>query len=317
MMKNRIKNLIISLNIFITKLFHSALSIFIVILFSKFSSRGKIKKNRNCCFILGNGPSLRNDFDSLCLQRHKYDIFCINDFPFRREFEEIKPDFYSCIDPFYWENKNVDQECNLEGLKIINEIVIKASWPIALIIPFEMKNLVKISKIQSNELVTVIYFNRVFITGFRRFTYLLFKSGLAMPHAQNILNSVLFAAINMRYRNIFISGADHSWHEEIVLGKDNIVYLKQIHFYDQKELVDLQPAYKNNVYINGSYQPFMIHEIFEAWAKCFKTYHILDDYAKFRNSNIFNVSNKTFIDAFKRIEFQQINNLPEYAQSPE
>ena len=109
--------------------------------------------------------------------------------------------------------------------------------------------------------------------------------------------AAIFLAINLGYARIYLHGADHSWHEDLVLNEENIVCIKDRHFYDKGE-VALTPWRIGDK--NGT--TWKMHEILMALSKKFQGYHVLAEYASYRKAKIYNASKKTYIDAFERCQ---------------
>ena len=120
-----------------------------------------------------------------------------------------------------------------------------------------------------------------------------------MPTAYNVLVAALFLAINAGYENIYFLGADHSWHQNIVVKNDNLLYIKDSHFYDLKTNYKLFDKGKAG-------ELFKVHEVFLGWGRLFEVYILLNEYAQSRGVSIINVSLESFIDAFQRISISDI-----------
>ena len=119
-----------------------------------------------------------------------------------------------------------------------------------------------------------------------------------MPQSQNVLVASIFLAMNIEFKKIIIAGADHTWHQNLHLDEQNILYIKDIHFYNNEEKINYRP-FNKGLHIN---ETFKIHEIFALWAKAFYGYIALEDYAKYKSCKIYNASEVTFIDAFERLK---------------
>jgi hypothetical protein len=117
-----------------------------------------------------------------------------------------------------------------------------------------------------------------------------------MPQSQNVMVASIFLSLNIGFKNTYIVGADHSWHQTLHLDDTNILCIKDTHFYEDEEKVKYRPFNK------GTHlkETFKLHEIFTAWAKVFYGYIALEEYSKYKNCKIYNASEVTFIDAFER-----------------
>lgn len=243
------------------------------------------------CVVLGNGPSLSDVLDKNQELFSGRDVFCVNEFALTDYYQDIKPIHYVLADPNYW-NKNISKRTQERKLQLFSCIESNTDWKMTLYVPYRAKHVME-SKF-NNPNISVCYINSNPIDGYkivRNFTY---KFNIGMPPALNVLIAAIFCAINTKYKNVYILGADHSWHEEIMVGKDNVLYVKQKHFY--KEDLTLTPIYKGN-----SGDVFRIHEVFLGWSNVFYSYVLLDSYAKSVGCKIYNLTKKSYIDSFERL----------------
>jgi hypothetical protein len=123
----------------------------------------------------------------------------------------------------------------------------------------------------------------------------LYKYQIGIPHAQNVLVAAIYLGIEIGFKKIYLMGADHSWHEELIVSKDNIVCFKPKRFSDKEE-ASLVPFLMHD----KSTRAAKMHEIFDAFTKVFVGYHNLEEYSQYRDVKILNASKKTYIDAFER-----------------
>ena len=117
-----------------------------------------------------------------------------------------------------------------------------------------------------------------------------------MPRCSNVLCGCLFLAVNMGYKKIYLFGADHSWHEEWKMTDDNVLLGRTPHFDDTAD------AYKKHQMYDSieMKDPLKIHSLFWWGYKAFYDYHVINEYSTVKNATIFNASEKSYIDAFKR-----------------
>ena len=158
-------------------------------------------------------------------------------------------------------------------------------WNLFLILPELNKN------------IKICYVNTTWIDmgcsrGLKDFLY---SKNLASPRVQTVLTSAIFLAMNMGYKKIFLTGADHSWHEKMVLGQDNVLYVKVEHFYAEENL-PLRPFFSNP----EETEVFKTHELFYALSLIFESHHEVAQYAQYVKAKVFNTSKKTYIDAYER-----------------
>jgi hypothetical protein len=107
-------------------------------------------------------------------------------------------------------------------------------------------------------------------------------------------------ALNLKYKKIYLLGADHSWHESIYVGDDNILYLKNKRFNDDGAK-KLSPFYGD---IKET-KPYKMGNLLRDLSRMFSAYMELEEYAKSLKAKIYNASAKTYIDAFERYKIKK------------
>ncbi len=249
-----------------------------------------IKQN---CAILGNGPSLSDSLENnLDFIKNECDILCVNNFLQSEYFRILKPGNYILLDGYYFifdskKYNRPDVAGTFERFKTID-------WPINMYLPVYARNSYLVNTVlKNNTCIKVYYFNHIVVEGYNWFKFPIFKRGLGMPQCQNILGASLFVSINRMYKNIYLFGADHSWHENFVVSDTNIMMMSDGHFYDK------------DAKINSAYSPrtdMNVTSFFLALYKTFRSYSILNEYAKYRSVKVYNASAKTYIDAFEKIK---------------
>jgi hypothetical protein len=279
-----------------TLFFQSIFTIVKVIILSKYYVRLPKVEQEQECVILGNGPCLTKDLDScrdFILKRKK---LCVNLFAFSKEYEPVKPEYYVLAAPEFW-MKNPIELHEIQRTKLAQSICEKTEWNMTLLIPFEAKHSKFESTIKANTKIKVIYFNSTPVEGLYFFSKFLFKMNLGMPRPHNVLIPTIFLSMNLGFKNIFIFGADHSWHEEIKVDQSNNVTLNHQHFFDSNET-------RFAMYKLGG-QEYHIHDIFRKLHFAFKGYFVLENYAGYLGAKIKNASSKSYIDAFEKIDLSK------------
>lgn len=258
-----------------------------------------IPSEKQDIIILGNGPSLRENFKNNMETLKERDTFAVNKFCLTPEFSCVKPKFYLLIDPAFYTNRNTSSKfINLQ--KQISEALIqKVDWDMTLFIPAgtDMKDDWTDLSIQ-NKNIKIIYINSNDAIGFRSIVFKLYKYNLAMPAAQNVLVGAIFLSLNMGYRNIYLLGADHSWTEDLRVNSKNQLYIYNKHYYGQEHTIFYKGIEQKEIW--------KMHEILFAWSRTFMSYFILRDYAKKVNAHIYNLTEDSYIDAFQKAKFEEI-----------
>lgn len=283
-----LENIYKQLSFFFSNLLNTLLSIIKIILQSG-NPQSLPQSQQKSCIILGNGPSLGQSLNQDRNKIQTHTLFCVNSFALTTDYESLKPSYYVMHDPGLWLS---DSELSISIFKAIQQ---KTTWPIIIYIPRKAKNSVYLQNLQSDN-IKIIFYNYTVFKGFDSFARFFYKKNLAMPQSQNVLVACLFLAINMNFKEIFILGADHTWHENLAVNNENVLCIKDIHYYDTEKEVKLRPFYKG-LHLK---ETFKVYEIFEAWAKVFKGYAVIENYAKYCHAKIYNASLVSFIDVFER-----------------
>jgi len=283
---------------FIKNIGLTAISLLKVILYSKFlKTKLPVVNATDELIIFGNGPSLQTSIqkNSVFIQKRKK--LCVNGFALSKEYEIIRPEYYLIADFAFWIEKPEERVRKFRD-EVLNSIIQKTSWPMDFLVPFEVKKSIYFKSVFSEKSnISVYYYNKTSIKGFQNISNFLFKMNLGIPRPQNVLIPGLVLSINIGFKKIYIIGADHTWHENLYVGEDNTVYLLDKHFYDNGESAKIQ-------YVDAYGKKFFLHQQFESLAITFKIYHTIEAYSKFRDSKIYNASEKSFIDAFERSRIQ-------------
>ena len=247
--------------------------------------------------ILGNGPSLKdtfndaNDYNFIA----KKDIFVVNSFVQSEEFFILKPKYLCLMDPNYW-----GATIRLyERFKKDYEQLKKVNWDMIIFMPRQasQNNIFKNLLSENNKYIKFNYINTTpSQVENKNLLYDLYKKNEAMPDVHNVLVGCMYIAINLGYKNIYLYGADHSWHLSLIVNDDNIPCIISKHFYNKKEVVDYTPLYKSQT----EKETIKIGEEFEAYAALHKSYEKLEEYSQAMGANIYNLSKFSCIDAFRR-----------------
>ena len=252
----------------------------------------------NCdeCLVLGNGPSLNEVIKDLPTLRKGRDVFCVNWFAMTDDYVKIKPSHYVLHDKVYWID-DVTDELLQKREELFDRLKKDTNWPLLIFVPYAAKDSRKFEQLSNfNSNINIFYYyHSTFEPPDGIYTYIrhfLYKYNSDISFANNVLIPTIFFAINLGYKKIFIFGADHSWHEQIFVGFDNILYMKEQHFYGQAN---------KKPFCRRKNKPYKIHEAFDLWSRVFKGHTLLEEYANKKGVKIYNVSGKSYIDAYERI----------------
>lgn len=284
--------------LFFKELFLSCVTIGRVVVKSKWFIRFPQRKDSENIIVLGNGPSLSVNLtrDLGVLEQHP--VLCVNGFALSEAYEKIQPTYYVLADGAFWADELPEKTRKFVS-STFDAIDQKTCWPMTLFLPaeglhsFRRKN----AAIFSNPYILVQEYNTTVLRGFKGLVHTLLQCNLGMLSRQNVLIPSLILAINMGYKRILLLGADHSWHRNLFVTNDNLVCLKDDHFYDES-----QPP----VTVMIGNRPSRLHEQFESLAKALRIYWEIAAYMQKKNAVIINASELSFIDAFPRAKLYEL-----------
>lgn len=234
--------------------------------------------------ILGNGPSLS---DTLArhgdyIARHT-DSMAVNFAGNTPEFRKLRPQYYILADPHFFNNPD-----DVNVARLIGNLS-SVDWPMTLFLPFAAR---KKCTLAPTEFLTIEYYNAVGIEGFRWLEDWAISHRRGMPRPRNVLIPAIMTGIGMGYREIYITGADHTWTSTLTVDDENHVVSVQPHFYKEDD--------KEVSRIRREYHKYPLHSILYSFYLAFKAYHRIEKYALSRGIAIYNATPSSMIDAFPR-----------------
>lgn len=261
-------------------------------LYSTLINIDSVKHNE--VIAIGNGPSFKDFINKNINFFEEKDILCMNDFAISEYFETLKPNHYVIVDPAYFEK---DMPASFKQIvdNLENALNKKTSWNMFLYIPKISKNTHFNNFNIQNHHITIINYNILPIEGFNWFKKVMFKFKIGAPYIQNVLVAGLHILLMLKYKKIFICGADHGWHIHTKVDEQCTLLLKDTHFYDNT--ISYTPWIKNLKTNEG----WKVHEIFFALSRTFQSYHEIQYLSRVYDTEIYNLTENSFIDAFKKV----------------
>ena len=242
----------------------------------------EFKKSKNCC-VLGNGPSLKADFEAGRVMTDGNDLLCVNMFCSSPLFRQLKPRFYFLVDGAYFSPINEREQKLVEALK---EAFAAVDWDMYLVISSSaVAGSVLLGNLK-NEHITVLRMNSTTVEGFKGFRHWVYRHRLGMPRCQTVVNFALCTAINMGYENIFLYGADHTWTRDLFVDDDNVVCYGDRHVYNTNLTVIKHTR--------------TMTEILRDFANMFEAHVMIRQYADSVGVKIVNKTTGSFVDAYER-----------------
>ena len=164
-----------------------------------------------------------------------------------------------------------------------------------LYVPFKARNSYFLNNLKSHvNRIEIIFFKNIPVIGGNiRLNNFLFKYNLANPLYQNVLIASIFIAIKMKFKDISLWGADHSWLPNIKVLQDNSIVLNDKHLsQSNQDIVKIIEEDGTNK---------KLHTFIFQLALMFKEYHQISSYTKTNLISINNCTKDSYIDAFNKI----------------
>ena len=231
--------------------------------------------------ILANGPSLNQTIAESLPSLQAHPTLAVNFAANAPEFRTLRPRYYVFIDPHFF---SATDDPNVTRLW---DNLARVDRPMTLIVPARRRRL--IPKSVNIDTLTV---NDIAVEGFLPLENAAFARGWGMPRPRNVLIPSIMAAIAMGFKEIYLTGADHSWMKTISVNDNNQVVSIQPHFYkdNDKELARVRTDYLHRP----------LHTILDSFRIAFASYHTIARFAATRGIRIVNSTPGSYIDAFPR-----------------
>lgn len=271
-------------------LWQSLLSVVKIVLQSKLVTRlpGHFS-NPDELLILANGPSLKRTVEESADFVRGKTLLAVNFCVTSPMFEQLKPELYLIADPLFW----IVPEKREQLFRTMAE---KTTWDMNFLVPARaLKNKEWQPLLAGNPHIRLYIYNTTPIEGFQGFCNWIFSKGWGVPRPHNVLIPSIAMGIRLPFKKIYLAGADHSWLPEITVTDDNVVLMNQKHFYDQNKS---QAATVTQENLHSARLYTILYHMYVA----FKSYFVLEDYARSRGKEVINMTPGSYIDAFKRMK---------------
>ena len=271
-------------------LWQSLLSVVKIVLQSKLVTRlpGHFS-NPDELLILANGPSLKRTVEESADFVRGKTLLAVNFCVTSPMFEQLKPELYLIADPLFW----IVPEKREQLFRTMAE---KTTWDMNFLVPARaLKNKEWQPLLAGNPHIRLYIYNTTPIEGFQGFCNWILSKGWGVPRPHNVLIPSIAMGIRLPFKKIYLAGADHSWLPEITVTDDNVVLMHQKHFYDQNKSKAATVTQEN---LHSARLYTILYHMYVA----FKSYFVLEDYARSRGKEVINVTPGSYIDAFKRMK---------------
>tara|TARA_Y100000766_G_C18912776_1_gene609303 strand:- start:4253 stop:5143 length:891 start_codon:yes stop_codon:yes gene_type:complete len=251
-------------------------------------------KKSDCIYVLGNGPSLKNDISYLPKNKT---YFCVNNFSTNKEYEILKPKYYLFLDDYFFSD-NAHQDWINQRSKTFSDINNKTDWGMTIFYPSWVNQRTIKKHINNKHIKFVSLRIGEFNSSSKQINRLFFNTGLFGPSQVNVLIYAVYISIWLKTSKIIILGADTSFHNDFSVDQStNQLFMDFRHFNDDTQK---KPLMKNPEKIN----PFTIFEIMDTCTKTFQAHDMLEFFASTNSIKIYNASSFSLIDSYERLSLK-------------
>lgn len=235
--------------------------------------------------ILGNGPSLNQTIADSNDSLRRLPLMAVNFAANAEVFFSLRPEYYIMVDPVFFGPETVST------LTTLRQNLARVDWPMTLFVPRKFHGSIP-QAIAANANITIAAINVVGVEGWHWLENWAYSHAMGMPRPRNVLIPAIMAAAGMGFRNIYLTGADHSWMRTISVDDENHVISVQPHFYKDGE--------EERRRVDTTYRGLRLHQVVHSFYVAFRSYHVLQRWAASHAVNIYNSTPDSFIDAFTR-----------------
>ena len=245
--------------------------------------------DRDELLILANGPSLQQTVDQASDFVAGKTLLAVNFCVTSPLFERLRPQLYLIADPLFWIVPEKRQQ-------LFGTLADKTTWDMYFFVPVRaLKNKEWQPLLAGNPHIKLCIYNTTPIEGFQGFCNWVFRRGWGVPRPHNVLIPSIAIALRLPFHRIYLAGADHSWLPEIRVTDDNVVLMHQKHFYDRNTS---QAATVKQENLHSARLYTILYHMYVA----FKSYFVLEAYARSLGKEVINITPGSYIDAFKRMK---------------
>lgn len=260
---------------------------------NSFCISSKISKSKSVSYVVGNGPSLKDDVKMLTSLPSDSTIYTVNFFCLSKMFFVIKPNRYVILDKKFW----IDdvREGFVQKRTDVIETLNTVDWPLVLLVPKEGVKFYQ-KMIESNY-VSVEPLVLPCAPSLSPSTYKTFLAlGIFAPYTVNVLVTALWIALHETRDNIILLGADADGFKNLNINQSNNQISTGNSYYSG--LTQNNPAFFGKAGANPSQKPISIRLL--QHYLCFLSFEAIQLRAQRVRCVIVNASSKSYIDCFDR-----------------
>jgi len=240
--------------------------------------------------IIGNGPSLNETVQKHLDFLRANDCFMVNQSAKSEYFEQIRPRYYVLADFTYFSRESLHPYAR----EIAENYKKKLNWEMMLLVPTFSKGSAFLEAIKDTEHLNLRFFNSTYVLGTgipKKKLFRYWNENIANPPSQTVLNTAVSLAISMRYKNIYLVGADTSWIETLGVDQEtnDLLSLDKHYYGDRKITIAKYSEEKSNMAWELNNQK-----------EVFSCYQLLKEYAENNGCRLVNASEYSLIDCLER-----------------
>lgn len=241
--------------------------------------------------IFANGPSLKEHLDSIEKndKRNRNDIMVMNFFAMHESFQEFKPEHYCLVDPMFFIRTHRYEKVR-ELFEVLNQTV---DWEMHLYIPRKRYEQFLAFSSLTNDNILIKKVNTNVFHGFNGLENLLYRKGIAMPHAVNVSIFAIYIALYLRYGEVNLFGVDHTFFDNLRVDEQNRLCIAESHFYGKETNYKL-------LLKNADDSPWTIVEYLDEKLRVFRGHMKLRNFADRLNSRVINHTKNSLIDCYEK-----------------
>lgn len=240
------------------------------------------------CFILGNGPSLKDQDISLLSNEY---VFTVNQISRNENFKNIKSNYHFWADPNFF-NINGEKEEDIELLNVMKSINTYDNIPECF---FPINNIDFVKKNNLDKELNINYFfsSLDFYDNYDK--NINYSSNT--PAFGTVVQWAITMAIYMGFKEIYLLGCDNTG---ILCNINSILNLKNTHNYSYAVTENEEKRMKK-IYTNNSLESYCI-----SYLQTLRGYRYLYNYCSRRDIKLINCSKQTVIESIPREKYEDI-----------
>ena len=251
----------------------------------KENSKYKNKHLGERCFIVANGPSLKEQ--DLTLLKDEY-VFTLNGMPFYEKYSILKSNFHIMMDPRYFDMRHHKHPV-LRTLEIISKINSNQNKPICFF-PLSAFDYLKRYKIDKRLNINYIDTSLFLWDGYSKSM----EFDKPVPGAQSVSHCAIELAVYMGFKQIYLLGCDGTGIVQDISSEYG--NFSNSHIYNQSERLTREKL--KHVYT--------MEEVFDGHAKIMHDYRTIYNYCYNKGVKLVNCSSKTIIQSIPRANYLDI-----------